>query len=252
MRREINILWIEDELETIRIKRFQKLVKEIIEESYYKVYIINALNKTEADKKLQENHIDLIFSDYNLAENKTGVEFLTEYRNDENYKYYILYSNNEEREILNKIIDQLENNGKIHLFSNFDFVSLSNGYEDRTEEAISVFLNNRNKIEELRNMYIVENSLIEDELKSKGIKGNYKKSIKKYVSDNYQYGYIKDKWDKVRNDRNVLAHGVVSFKNGINIVTGKDGRIVSEKDFKDKVNALKELDEELRKLNFFS
>lgn len=253
MRRKINILWIEDELETDRIKRFQKLVKEIIEEFYYEGYIISALNKKAAEKKLQENHIDLIFSDYNLTENKTGVEFLTEYRNNGNYKYYILYSNNEEREILNKIIEQLRNKGKIHLFSNFDFVSLSKGYETRMEEALDVFLNNRSKIEELRNMYIIENALIEDKLKIiLSSNRKYIDLIDEYVSGNNVDSDTANLWHKVRIDRNILAHGTIEFENGYNIAKDDKNRIVSEENFEKKISCLKELDEKLNALNFFS
>ncbi len=258
MNRKINILWIEDNLSKT-VKRFQKEVKNIIEKAYYKVDIINVKemyktlksNEEFGENILKSHHIDLIFSDNSLPNNEEGIDFLTKYRLSGEYKYYILYSSLNENDIIKKISDKLNENKKVHLFSNFDFISLKN-WEDRIDDSIKAFLNNRSKIEELRNMYIVENALIEDELESKSTGRNYKKLIENYVSDKPEYGNIKVKWDEVRKDRNVLAHGRISFENGVNIVTGKNGRVVSENDFEAKVNALKELDEALKNLNFFS
>ncbi len=251
MRREIAILWIEDDKKSV-VRQLQNEVEKIITDAYYQSKIIEVSNVESAKEKIKTMHIDLIFSDNNLSSDKEGVDFLTEYRSEGKYKYYILYSNLDENQIVEKIIKKLEENKKIHLFSNFDFISL-NDWQDSIDDSIKAFLNNRSKIEELRNMYIVENSLIEDKLKVECSSNyNYKKLIETYVRSNPQYGYIENRWHEIREDRNTLAHGKPSFENGINIVTGNEGRVVSENDFENKVKALKELGEELKKLNFFS
>ncbi len=249
MRRKITILWIEDNLNNT-IEELQEEVKKIIENAYYEVEILNVSKKIDAERKLKEKHIDLIFSDNNLTENEEGVDFLVEYRLSKKYKYYILYSNLSEKEIVDKITLKLKKYNKIHLFSNFDFISL-NTWQDRIDDAMEAFLNNRNKLQELSNMYIVENAIIEDRLKELNFNGQYFQMIQDYIKNNSINNSIGNLWHEVRLDRNALAHGRIEFKNGFNIVIGSNEREVSEKDFDNKVNNLKKLNDELNKLNFF-
>jgi len=251
MKREINILWIEDNLNS-NVRTLQREVKKIIEDALYEVNIFNTDEMKcfdEEDKNcgesiLKDRRIDLIFSDNNLGREE-GVDFLTNYRLEGNFKYYILYSNLNEEEIIEKIADRLHSNKQVHLFSNFDFMSL-NTWRDRIDDAMDAFLNNRNKMEELRNIYIVENSIIEDELKQHVTSQTYFDQINDYCSQKGIDNSIKSLWHKVRKDRNALAHGNVTFENGYNIVAGSNGISISETEFKDKLEQLKELTDILK------
>lgn len=258
MRREINILWVEDNLNA-RVKDLQSEVKSIIQDSLYEVNIYDAkemqcfefsnecrdCSQRENCNKavLRDHRIDIIFSDNNLSVEEEGVDFLTRYRSNGNFKYYILYSNLDESDIVNKITDRLNNNKKVHLFSNFDFISLSN-WEERIDEAIAAFLNNRNRMDELRNIYIVENSIIEDVL-SDLYEGDYFNKINEYSSDQKLDNDTKGLWHSIRKDRNTLAHGTITFENGLNIAKNK-GDFVSESEYKEKMEALKNLTDVLK------
>ncbi len=249
MNRKINILWIEDE-DKATIKELQDEVKAFIEKAYYDVQIFNVKNEQAAKKELKIQHIDLIFSDNNLSNNEEGIDFLTEYRSNSNYKYYILYSSLNESDIITKISSKLEEKAQIHLFSNFDFISLNNWHE-RIDEALEAFLNNRNKIEELKSMYIVENAIIEERLKTiLKLDESYQKLIDAYTKKFAVNKKTRNLWHKVRMDRNILAHGVREFKNGYNIIKN-DKKKISEQDFGTKINQLKQLNDELKNINFF-
>lgn len=264
MRREINILWIEDNL-TSAVKDFQHEVKSIIRSSLYEVHIFNAdtlqcidfkngecencSDKLSCKKSILRDHrIDIIFSDNNLGYGIEGVDFLTKYRLNGEFKYYILYSNLDEADIVDKISQRLKQNKKVHLFSNFDFLSMNN-WQDRIEDSVTAFLNNRSKMDELRNIYIVENSLIEDWLRQKNYTGDYCAQIANYCGNKNVRSDFISLWHDVRKDRNVLAHGNISFNSGYNKAVGNSGRVVSENDYTEKMQNLKRLTDALKQLD---
>lgn len=195
---------------------------------------------------LRDNRIDIIFSDNHLSNGVEGIDFLTKYRLDGEFKYYVLYSNLDETDIVDKISEKLKENRKVHLFSNFDFISMNN-WLDRVDDTVAAFLNNRSKMQELRNMYIVENSLIEDILKNKKYCGKYNDQINSYCSNEKIDSTVQTVWHNVRMDRNVLAHGVISFEQGYNVATGSNGREVRENDYDSKMSDLKMLTDEIKK-----
>lgn len=102
-------------------------------------------------------------------------------------------------------------------------------------------------MQELRNMYIVENSLIEDKLRQKNFYGDYINQITDYYSSETIDPSVQYVWHNVRMDRNVLAYWKISFEQGYNIATGSNGREVSENEYNSKISDLKSLTDELKK-----
>ncbi len=120
MARTIRALWIEDDLRK-DIEDLIEIAQEEVELRSYKFELIEAKNVNEAYEKMKDNYIDIIFSDFNLEEDKSGLDLLNDLRSDKNFKYYVLYSNNNPATIIQDVVREIESTSRMDLFSNFNF-----------------------------------------------------------------------------------------------------------------------------------
>ena len=108
---KIRILWIEDNFDE-SIYDLMEVVKEEIESRLYGCEIIEAKNIMDAEKKMEENYIDIIVSDFNLDERSadlvTGLDYLVKLRGLKNYRYYILYSGNSQSSIVDEVTKKIK------------------------------------------------------------------------------------------------------------------------------------------------
>lgn len=249
MARTIRVLWIEDDRNDVIID-MQNIVKEEIEDRLYKCKIINVKNVEEAYNAMKKSYVDIIFSDFNLEEDgKTGLDLLVELRTLNNFKFYVLYSNNPQLVIIKDVTDKINEKKKMKLFSNFNFFSAGGDYISELDEIIQQFMDERSKIEQLRNIYIITNAILEDQISVSGC--DYCECIDKFVKENFTGEEEKDilsLWHGIRKERNAFAHGsqVYSDNNWKVSLNGLSFNINSfnYKDYLEKISKLEKILEE--------
>ena len=142
MRQKINILWLEDELESSAHEERKEIVNDILEDKGYKAVINEFSNFEEADNELNSvKRYDFFISDFNLDDKKSGLADLERIRTVNGYKQFvILYSNNKYSTIKDEVINVVKEKN-IDIFSNFTFFSVGdNGEENHFKTAIDVIL----------------------------------------------------------------------------------------------------------------
>jgi hypothetical protein len=94
VRQKINILWLEDELESSAHEERKEIVNDILEDKGYKAVINEFSNFEEADNELNSvKRYDFFISDFNLDDKKSGLAYLERIRTVNGYKQFvILYS----------------------------------------------------------------------------------------------------------------------------------------------------------------
>ncbi len=218
MRKNINILWLDDlNSKDFTLKRMRKSVENILSSKGYKGNIIPLQTFDEAYEKLSTNErIDFFISDYNLDSSNDGIKYLKEIRNKKGYKQFvILYSNNDTSVIKNQVIKYL-NETNMNIFSNFTFFSSSTGNsENEFARAIDVILCRWDELNALRGLYMSENAELEHMLKERLIfqdGATYKNLVdqcyreKIHRNQKPKMKQLFDKWEKLLEERNALAH----------------------------------------------
>ena len=116
------------------------------------------------------------------------------------------------------------------LFSNFNFLSLESSPRDELYEILNHYLDERSKIEEIRNIYIVANSIMEDKITILFPEHHDKDYSVKIDIFCERFGIdseIKDTWKKIRTNRNIFAHGEQEYIDNKWIVTLDSGRRIT-------------------------
>ncbi|MEG0358989.1 MAG: hypothetical protein RR598_06975 [Anaerorhabdus sp.] len=246
------MLWIEDNINET-INNMIKIVEDEIKERLYQCVVFRVANIEEAYIKMNESYIDIIFSDYNLEEEgKTGLDLLADLRMKNNYKFYVLYSNNPQDVIARDVAEKIINFQRMRLFSNFSFFSAGSKYENELEEIVEQFMDEKSKIEQLRNIYIICNSILDDQLCSLSIMGcNYYERINKFIEDKFTGNdkiTAKNLWHKVRKKRNAFAHGTQVYVNGGWEITGEGLPMffVNDHNYKDFLKEIEDLESLLK------
>lgn len=225
MRQKINILWLEDELESSAHEERKEIVNDILEDKGYKAVINEFSNFEEADNELNSvKRYDFFISDFNLDDKKSGLAYLERIRTVNGYKQFvILYSNNKYSTIKDEVINVVKEKN-IDIFSNFTFFSVGdNGEENHFKIAIDVILCRWDELNAIRGRYMFENAKLEHALREK-LKMNVKNDqyIQTILGKEYKFlireffnrlrGCSKEDkdlrrvWLELADKRNMLAH----------------------------------------------
>lgn len=219
MRKNVEVLWLDDELSGFSHKIRKSTVEDLLKEKGYVANIIEFEDFHSAYTELSSTkRYDFFISDYNLNDSETGLTYLEKIREKNGYKQFvILYSNNEYSVIKNDVISILENK-MIDVFSNFTFFSVGNGNErENFKKSIDVILCRWDELNAIRGSYICENAEIEyllrvkldcvedDSLTYKNLIDRYKRT-KIHANNKRKYKAFFEKWYNLVNKRNMLAH----------------------------------------------
>ncbi|MGC6569752.1 hypothetical protein [Streptococcus sp. VTCC 12886] len=224
MRRDINILWLEDAITSGAHKDRKELVKNILKSKGYEGNIVDKETFEEAKMELEtSNRYDFFISDFNLQGDQTGLSYLKEIRNFKGYKQFvILYSNKSNASLKQDVINFFGNKEISNLiFSNFTFFSTGRLDRKNFSDAINVILCRWDELNALRGQYMYENAELEYLLRQKcpeyPIDKPYRELVQSYFYDKLkikrysgkEYSGLKnilDNWLLLVNRRNALAH----------------------------------------------
>ncbi|HEQ8343524.1 TPA: response regulator, partial [Streptococcus pyogenes] len=81
MRQDINILWLDDELDSDAHDERKVIVSDILEDKGYKAVFKEYSNFRDANEELESvKRYDFFISDFNLEEDETGLTYLEKIR----------------------------------------------------------------------------------------------------------------------------------------------------------------------------
>lgn len=257
MRRDISIIWLEDEMEDA-FHDYLKIVKKAIEDKGYQLlgdncHLCGSIG--DARKVLDDSskRIDFFISDFNLGEEyengiDNGIEFLNDVRSREKYKqFFILYSKNYD-EIKETVITKINEEDNLGLLNNTMIINLSSPSDEVIErefqKAIEISLSKWDELNALRGEYMSENAEIEYELKkilnvdltdSRNYKSLYRDFKNNHLSkrDITHNTSLLNDWMQMIDKRNSLAHSKEEFNDVkgyvISNIDDKSIQIVEEK-----------------------
>ena len=234
MRKTINILWLEDDLQSTAHKSRTKIVSDILKKKGYEANIIPKGTFEEAKEALENTErIDFFISDFNLEQENTGLSYVEEIRNSKGYKQFVILYSNKSNSALKKDVSSYFNlpTTSNFVFANFTFFSVGNRLvKQNFEEAIDIILCRWDELNALRGQYMYENAEIEHLLRRKcpdyPEDKAYKELVKSYFinelqvnealksRDNKKYKYlnnIKENWLILIDRRNALAHVIEDY-----------------------------------------
>lgn len=257
MRRDISIIWLEDEMEDA-FHDYLKIVKKAIEDKGYQLlgdncHLCESIG--DARKVLDDTskRIDFFISDFNLGEEyengiDNGIEFLNDVRSREKYKqFFILYSKNYD-EIKETVITKINEEDNLGLLNNTMIINLSSPSDEVIErefqKAIEISLSKWDELNALRGEYMSENAEIEYELKkilnvdltdSRNYKSLYRDFKNNHLSkrDITHNTSLLNDWMQMIDKRNSLAHSKEEFNDVkgyvISNIDDKSIQIIEEK-----------------------
>ena len=257
MRRDISIIWLEDEMEDA-FHDYLKIVKKAIEDKGYQLlgdncHLCESIG--DARKVLDDSskRIDFFISDFNLGEEyengiDNGIEFLNDVRSREKYKqFFILYSKNYD-EIKETVITKINEEDNLGLLNNTMIINLSSPSDEVIErefqKAIEISLSKWDELNALRGEYMSENAEIEYELKkilnvdltdSRNYKSLYRDFKNNHLSkrDITHNTSLLNDWMQMIDKLNSLAHSKEEFNDVkgyvISNIDDKSIQIVEEK-----------------------
>ncbi|WP_057491546.1 hypothetical protein [Streptococcus orisasini] len=234
MRKNINIVWLEDDLKAGAHKKRVNVVENILKEKGYISNFIFKKTFDEAKQALEEdNRIDFFISDFNLEQDETGLTYLDEIRKSRGYKQFvILYSNKSNSDLKKDVIDYFKLPATPNFtFSNFTFFSVSGNrlIEQNFKDAIEVILCRWDELNALRGQYMYENAELEYHLRKLCTEyptdKPYKELVKSYFFKKLNLSNIqrsnpscydklkkiKDNWLILVDRRNALAHVIEDY-----------------------------------------
>lgn len=235
MRRDISIIWLEDEMEDA-FHDYLKIVEKAIEDKGYQLLTDNCHlceSIGDARKVLDDSskRIDFFISDFNLGEEyangiDNGIDFLSDVRSRENYKqFFILYSKNYD-EIKETVITKINEEDNLGLLNNTMIINLSSPSDEvikrEFQKAIEISLSKWDELNALRGEYMSENAEIEYELKKilkvdladsrnyKSLYGDFKNNHLSKRDKTLNKSLLND-WMRIIDKRNSLAHSKEEF-----------------------------------------
>lgn len=235
MRRDISIIWLEDEMEDA-FHDYLKIVKKAIEDKGYQLlgdncYLCESIGDARKILDDTSKRIDFFISDFNLGEEyengiENGIEFLNDVRSREKYKqFFILYSKNYD-EIKETLITKINEEDNLGLLNNTMIINLSSPSDEVIEhefqKAIEISLSKWDELNALRGEYMSENAEIEYELKkilnvdltdSRNYKSLYRDFKNNHLSkrDITHNTSLLNDWMQMIDKRNSLAHSKEEF-----------------------------------------
>ena len=238
MRRDISIIWLEDEMEDA-FQDYLDIVKQAIKDKGYQLlkdncYLCESIGEAREILDDSSKRIDFFISDFNLGEEYTnginnGIDFLNDVRSRENYKqFFILYSKNYV-EIKETIITKINKEDNLGLLNNTMIINLSSPSDEVIkrdfQKAVEISLSKWDELNALRGEYMYENAELEYLLRKKcsdypedipyrELVKNYfinelklNNNLKRRDIENYKYlNNIKENWLMLIDRRNALAH----------------------------------------------
>ncbi len=176
MRRNYNILWLDDKIESdlfLKNRIIDKVRGHIKNDLAFEPNIIEekeinkALDHCNASRTNQK--IDLFVSDFNLIGDENGFNFLKTVRDNNYNQDLILYSNNSVDEITKSVIKHIEEENDLDIFSRFTFHSLNDRDEfiKTVNEIIDLNIEKWQELNALRGLYLSEISQLEMQIKDK-------------------------------------------------------------------------------------
>lgn len=176
MRREYYVLWLDDKIQTdtsLNNRIIKKIEEHIKNDLAFEPRIVKENEITRAlsycNASPQTQRIDLFVSDFNLVGDDNGFNFLKNVRSN-NYKQdLILYSNNSVEEITASVIQHIEAENDLDVFSRFTFQSLNDRDEfiNTVNQIIDLNIEKWQELNALRGLYLSEISQIEMTIKDK-------------------------------------------------------------------------------------
>lgn len=268
MRNEVRVIWLEDSISGINKRPHQtrfEAVKEHIESKGYQPNITVVTDIKEAKRLLTirggEERYDFFISDFDLGggtDAEKGLDYLVEVRKSKNYKrFFVLYSRNEYSTISQKVVEKLQDEKNINLFTNFSFISVATDdkytiehVKQKFKDSIDIGLARWDELNAIRGMYMCEHAEIEYHLREKGIFGSYEEQIGYFCTKENIPKDIQTLWDEQRKIRNALAHVREAFdhkKKCFYIESNEDSRIkIFENDLDTHRSKLRDLREKLK------
>ncbi|WP_303951325.1 hypothetical protein [Streptococcus vestibularis] len=238
MRRDISIIWLEDEMEDA-FQDYLDIVKQAIKDKGYQLlkdncYLCESIGEAREILDDSSKRIDFFISDFNLGEEysngiNNGIDFLNDVRSRENYKqFFILYSKNY-CEIKDTIITKIDKGNNLGLLNNTMIINLSSPSDEVIkrdfQKAIEISLSKWDELNALRGEYMYENAELEYILRRKcsdySEDVSYRELVKKYFIhelklnnnlkrrniESYKHlSDIKENWLMLIDRRNALAH----------------------------------------------
>ncbi|MGT2755731.1 response regulator [Streptococcus ovuberis] len=233
MREDINILWLDDELNSDAHDERKEIVKDILEDKGYKAVFKECSTFEEADEELATvKRYDFFISDFNLEDEETGLTYLERIRERNGYKQFvILYSNNAYSTIKDEIVNVVKEKS-IDIFSNFTFFSVGDQNEENYfRNAIDTILCRWDELNAIRGRFMFENAKLEHMLREK-LCNNISDILYTKVVEEKEYRWLikeffkrlrfdngkkserillKESWIELANKRNLLAHSEEKF-----------------------------------------
>ena len=248
MRKTINILWLEDDLQSTAHKSRTKIVGDILKKKGYEANIIPKGTFEEAKEALEDTErIDFFISDFNLEQENTGLSYVEEIRNSKGYKQFVILYSNKSNSALKEDVSSYFNlpTTSNFVFANFTFFSVGNRLvKQNFEEAIDVILCRWDELNAIRGRSMCENAEIEHLLREKLSDDNPDHSYRKLFEDFFRervrlnrtnlsprnkrdYEKLKSDWSALIDKRNSLAHVEEGFtdQEGYYICSLKDPEI---------------------------
>ena len=253
MRRDISIIWLEDEMEEA-FSEHLSIVKESIEYKGYQLldencHLCETIEQAREILNDSSKRIDFFISDFNLGDDEgqsgidNGIEFLNDVRNKNKFKqFFILYSKNYE-EITQTVISKIETEDNLGLLNNTMIINLSSPSDEvikrEFNKAVEISLSKWDELNALRGEYMSENAEIEHELKTiLGVQfedyRNYKSLYTDFKNTHLSFRDIEDneqlltEWFQMIKKRNALAHSKEQFSSehdGYVISTIEEGNV---------------------------
>lgn len=250
MRQNINILWLDDELESDAHAERKEIVNDILKDKGYKAVFKEFSTFEEASEELiSVKRYDFFISDFNLDDEETGLTYLERIREKNGFKQFvILYSNNEYSTIKSEII-KVVGDKNINVFSNFTFFSAGDGNEENHfQEAVDIILCRWDELNAIRGRFMFENAKLEHALREKlcnrikdpqyirsveekGYRWLVREFFRRVRHMDHAKKALKASWLDLVNKRNLLAHSEEKFDSVENrgyYIYSKDSRTGEE------------------------
>lgn len=71
-----NILWVDDRIDEYKMLEIDREIESYVRELFFEPHLYMYENVEDAEKDLKSRRYDVIFSDFNISENKSGEDFI--------------------------------------------------------------------------------------------------------------------------------------------------------------------------------
>lgn len=150
---QYNILWVDDRKDEYQTLEIDKELEIYLNDLFFEPHIYMYENVEEAEKNLSQIKYDVIFSDYNIGENKNGKDFIIDIRK-LNVKAEILFYSAQEK----PPATEMDRISFLQLQSNTAYEEL----KDKMKSVIDLTVEKLNDLTNLRGLVMSEASELDD------------------------------------------------------------------------------------------